>query len=256
MSYILFKVNMFKEYKLRLTMQNIITLESTFKKNFYEIMADFISGSVNLEALLQILKQSIMNDEITCDNDMYTLYDEYLEEGNTRQDLFMLVFEIIKHAGFFEDNVAEKNDDINDDSTYPTKEENPTSTSMDGCFFSLRDKALECEMDEDKFWNSTYGEVVRYIMAYNNKLKSDIKMQLRSAHLTADLVGISVARLLDSNVKFPSITEMYPELFAEEAKELEAVKEKERQNMLIENFANLAKICVVKDKDDNNEKGE
>jgi hypothetical protein len=99
-------------------------------------------------------------------------------------------------------------------------------------------------MDEDKFWNSTYGEVVRYIIAYNNKLKSDIKMSLRAAHLTADLVGVSVARLLDSDIKFPGITEMYPELFVEEAKELERLKEIERQNMLRENFANLAKICV------------
>ena len=122
------------------------------------------------------------------------------------------------------------------------KEDNPQS--MDGCFFGLRDKAIECEMDEDKFWNSTYGEVIRYIIAYNNKLKSDIKMSLRAAHLTADLVGVSVARLLDSDIKFPGITEMYPELFVEEAKELERLKEIERQNMLRENFANLAKICV------------
>jgi hypothetical protein len=248
---------MFKEYKLRLTMQNIITLESIFKKNFYEIMADFISGSVNLEALLQILKQSIMGDHITCDNDIYTLYDEYLEEGNTRQDLFMLVFEIIKHAGFFEDKEAEENNEIDDnDSTYPKKEENPTSTSMDGCFFSLRDKALECEMDEDKFWNSTYGEVVRYIMAYNNKLKADIKMSLRSAHLTADLVGVSVARLLDSDITFPGITEIYPELFEEEIKELEIRKKEEELIKIKESLANFAKYCVVKDKDDNNEKGE
>lgn len=254
MSYILFKVNMFKEYKLRLTMQNIVTLESTLNKDFYAIMADFISGSVHLEVLLQILKQSMMvYGYVTCDNDIYNLYDEYLEEGYTRQDLFMLIFDVLKHAGFFEDDKSNEKDDINDKSTHPLKEDNPQS--MDGCFFGLRDKAIECEMDEDKFWNSTYGEVIRYIIAYNNKLKSDIKMSLRAAHLTADLVGVSVARLLDSDIKFPGITEMYPELFAEEAKELERLKEIERQNMLRENFANLAKICVPSS-EIKNEKGE
>lgn len=255
MSYMLFKVNMYKEYKLRLTMQNIITLEATFNKNFYTIMADFISGSVHLEVLLQILKESMMAyGYITCDNDVYNLYDEYLEEGHTRQDLFMLVFEILKHAGFFEDNVAEENNDIDDESTYPMKEEeNPTS--KDKCFFDLRDKALECGMDEDKYWNSTYGEVVRRIIAYSNKLKSDIKLSLRSAHLTADLVGVSVARLLDSEIKFPDITEMYPGLFEEEIKELEILKEKQELEKLKENFANLAKVCAPK-KDNNNKKGD
>lgn len=254
MSYILFKVNMFKEYKLRLTMQNIITLEATFNKDFYAIMADFISGSVNLETLLQILKQSMMAyGYIACDNDIYNLYDEYLDEGRTRQDLFMLVFEILKHAGFFEDNVAEENIDIDDESTYPMKEEeNPNS--KDKCFFSLRDKAIECGMDEDKFWSSTYGEVIRYIIAYTNKLKTDIKMSLRSAHLTADLVGASVARLFDSEIKFPDITEMYPSLFEEEIQELEKQKEIERLNTLKENFANFAKAFSEKAREEENRK--
>ena len=80
MSYMLFKINEFKEYKLRLTMQNIITLEATFNKNFYASMADFISGSVNLEVLLQILKESMMAyGYVTCDNDVYKIYDEYVE---------------------------------------------------------------------------------------------------------------------------------------------------------------------------------
>lgn len=255
MSYMLFKLNMYKEYKLRLTMQNIITLEATFNKNFYMIMADFISGSVHLEVLLQILKESMMAyGYITCDNDIYNLYDEYLEEGHSRQDLFMLVFEILKHAGFFEDNVAEENNDIDDESTYPMKEEeNPLS--KDKCFFDLRDKALECGMDEDKYWNSTYGEVVRHAIAYNKKLKADIKLSLRSAHLTADLVGASVARLLDSEIKFPDITEMYPGLFEEEIKELEILKEKQELEKLKENFANLAKVCAPK-KDNNIKKGD
>jgi hypothetical protein len=93
-------------------------------------------------------------------------------------------------------------------------------------------------------------------MAYNNKRKADIKMSLRSAHLTADLVGVSVARLLDSDITFPGITEIYPELFEEEIKELEIRKKEEELIKIKESLANFAKYCVVKDKDDNNEKGE
>lgn len=242
MSYILLKLNMFKEYKLRLTMQGVITLESTINKDIYSIIMEFISGTAQLDVLLQILKQSMMAyGYVACDNDVYTIYDEYLEEGYTRQDLYLLIFNILEHAGFFEKN-KEQNESSNE-GTYPKNEgDNPTST--DRCFFDLRDKAVECEMDEDKFWNSTYGEVIRYIIAYNNKVRNDIKMQLRAAYLTADLVGVSVARLLDSNITFPDITEMYPELYAEEIVELEKIKEVQRLNKLKENFANLTKICV------------
>lgn len=254
MSYILLKLNMFKEYKLRLTMQGVITLESTTNKDIYSIIMEFISGTVQLDVLLQILKQSMMTyDYVACDNDVYTIYDEYLEEGYSRQDLYLLIFNILEHAGFFEQNEDKEQDESSNEGTYP-KNEGDNPTSADRCFFDLRDKAVECEMDEEKFWSSTYGEVIRYIMAYNNKVKNDIKMQLRAAHLTADLVGISVARLLDSEIKFPDITEMYPELYAEEIIELEKIKEIERLNKLKENFANLTKICVPSS--ENNKKGE
>ncbi len=253
MSYIVFKVNMFKEYKLRLTMQSIITLEATFNKDIYSIIMEFVSGSAQLETLLQVLKQAMMAyGYVSCDNDVYTIYDEYLEEGYTRQDLYMLLIKVLEHAGFFDiDNTEENN--TNNENACPMKDNSPSS--MDRHFFILRDKVVECGMDEDKYWNSTFGEVARYIQAYNNKLRTDIKMSLRASHLTADLVATSVARLLDSDVKLPDITEMYPDLFEDEIKELEAIKEKERLNKLKENFANLTKVCVAKD-NNNTKKGD
>lgn len=254
MSYILLKLNMFKEYKLRLTMQGVVTLESTINKDIYSIIMEFISGTVQLDVLLQILKQSMVTyGYVACDNDVYTFFDEYLEEGYSRQDLYLLIFKILEHAGFFEDNDNKEQDESSNEGTYP-KNEGDNPTSADRCFFDLRDKAVECEMDEDKFWNSTYGEVVRYIIAYNNKVKNDIKMQLRAAHLTADLVGISVARLLDSNVQFPDITEMYPELYAEEIIELERIKQEQELERIKVNLMNLTKVCVPANND--NKKGE
>lgn len=253
MSYIIFKVNMFKEYKLRLTMQNIITLEDTFNKDIYTILSEISTGNVTLDTLLQILKQSLMSYEyVSCDNDVYNIYDEYLEEGKSIVDLYNIIVKIFEHAGFFSEDSEECN--INENSTYPKEGDNPIP--KDKCFLYFRDKAIECEMEEDKYWNSTYGEVLRYIIAYNNKIKSDIKMSLRSSHLTADLVGFSVARLLDKEAKLPSITELYPELFEEEIKELEKIKERDELNKLKENFANLAKVCVGKNDKKNIKKGE
>ena len=253
MSYIVFKVNMCKEYKLRLTMQNIITLEDTFNKDIYTVISELATGTVPLDTLLQILKQSMMSyGYVLCDNDIYKVYDEYLEEGHNIIDLYNIIVKIFEHAGFF-NNGSEEYEEKNNN-TYPKEGENPIPT--DKCFLYLRDKAIECEMEEDKYWASTYGEVLRYIIAYNNKVMNDVKMSLRSAHLTADLVGYSVARLLDKEAKLPDITDLYPDLFKEERKELEKIREKERLNKLKENFANLTKICVVKDDENNIKKGE
>lgn len=252
MSYIIFKVNMFKEYKLRLTMQNIITLEDTFNKDISTILVEISTGSVPLDMLLQILKQSMMSyGYVTCDNDIYNIYDEYLEEGNSIVDLYSIIVKIFKHAGFFD---SEEYEDKENNNTYP-KEEGDNPIPMDKCFLYLRDRAIECEMEEDKYWSSTYGEVFRYIVAYNKKITQNVKMDLRSSHLTADLVGYSVARLLDKEAKLPDITELYPELFEEEIKELEKIKEREMLNKIKENLANLATVCVCKE-DMNIKKGE
>ena len=59
-------------------------------------------------------------------------------------------------------------------------------------------------------------EVERYLQGAVWRLKQ----QAQFDYSLAELFGISVARVLDSSVKYPEIHEIYPALFEEEAKEI------------------------------------
>lgn len=255
MSYKLLKVNPYSEYKLRLTMQGVITLEDTFKKGIYEIIGDLASGKTTFDFLLQILKQALMPyDYVKCDNDVYTIYDDLIDEGYTMADMYNLILLIFTHAGFFNNNGSEENEKENKtkNNTYPEEEgENPDP--KDKCFiYSIRDRAMECGMPEKEFWNSTFGEVVRYIKAYNDNYINEKKNELKLAHFNADLICYSVARLLSKEAEFPDVLDMYPKLFEEELQQREVLRKIQQEEAVKENIIKLWKQCVPKEKKEEN----
>lgn len=69
----------------------------------------------------------------------------------------------------------------------------------------------------------TLAEIERYCEGATWRLKQ----QAQFDYSLADLIGVSVGRLLDSGVKYPSIYEVYPHLF-EEPKQ--AIPEEEIQS--------------------------
>lgn len=68
----------------------------------------------------------------------------------------------------------------------------------------------------DEYWELTFGEINMYIDAYNQKKEEELKQQLTVAHAQADLIGASVARLMDKNAKYPSLFDAFPGIFAKE----------------------------------------
>lgn len=54
-----------------------------------------------------------------------------------------------------------------------------------------------------------------------------MKQQAQFDYSLANLIGVSVARIMSNNVTFPQIEEVYPDLFEEEIKEQRRQKEEE-----------------------------
>lgn len=69
----------------------------------------------------------------------------------------------------------------------------------------------------------TIAEVSRYIEAYNRRKRREEKDKAINNYILADLIGASVGRLFKGN--YPSIEEVYPSLFEDEAKRIEEQKE-------------------------------
>ena len=249
MSYILLKLNSSEEYKLRLNMQSVITLESAFNKGIFDIINEVASGTADLELVCQIVKESLRPyGYAESDNDAYTIIDRFTRSGYSIYDFFSISIEIFRHAGFFDNGSEEgNNNENNENNTYPEEGVNPDPT--DKCFiYSIRDRSVECGMDENKFWNSTIGEVRRYIQAYSFRYKETFKQSLSIAHLAVDLMYVSISRILDpEKVKYPELYELSPELFTEELKQLEEIKKKQRQEEIKINLINVMKMCVPKE---------
>ena len=74
----------------------------------------------------------------------------------------------------------------------------------------------------------TVAEVMRYTEGAVWRLKSRAQLD----YVLADLIGVSVARIMSNDVKYPSIEEVYPTLFEP--------NEKEKQDEMIQQKKNEA----------------
>lgn len=73
--------------------------------------------------------------------------------------------------------------------------------------------AIECGISHWDFWELSFGEISLLISVHNKKEKQRIQEQATFNYSLANLIYISVARLMDKNAKYPPIEEAYPNLF-------------------------------------------
>lgn len=77
----------------------------------------------------------------------------------------------------------------------------------------------------------TPGEVERYTNGALWRLKSKAQFD----YMLADLIGVSSARMMSNEVKFPTLEEAYPGLFE---KKPEEIKEIEKEQLRIQQSTN------------------
>lgn len=87
----------------------------------------------------------------------------------------------------------------------------------------LLQPALNVGLAESDFWDMTKAEVERYMEGAVWRLR----MQAQFDYKLADLIGVSVARLLDKDVNMPGIKEAYAAIFDEESEEEKQAKQQE-----------------------------
>lgn len=101
-----------KDYKLRLTTRDIISLEKQLGCN---PLAIFGNGDTlpSVTTMVQILHASLQNMQhgITM-NDAYSIFDDYIADGNTMTDFLPVIVDIYKASGLIKnerESKAEKN---------------------------------------------------------------------------------------------------------------------------------------------------
>jgi hypothetical protein len=84
----------------------------------------------------------------------------------------------------------------------------------------LLQPAINVGLLEHDFWDMTKAEVERYLEGAVWRMKQKAQFD----YSLAELIGVSVARIMDSGCKFPELYEVYPHLFESEIKEQEEIQ--------------------------------
>lgn len=103
--------------------------------------------------------------------------------------------------------------------------------------YQMLQPAINFGLSEFEFWDMTKAEIERYLEGALWRLQTKAQFD----YSLADLIGASVARLLDSGSEYPTLQQVYPYLFEEEKpdeKELEA--EQTATTNSINNFLTFA----------------
>ena len=225
-------------YNLRLTLIDVVQLERLLGESPLDILqkaAIYNAYGVSLEDLVYILYVSLQGGETkyTID-DAYDIFDDYVDNVgdigsflNTLVKLFTDMGFISGDDDYYEEVVKEEAN--NESNSEDVIEEEIT---LETRFKRLLIKCLEAGITEEFFWNSTYGEMLRFMKAYSNRLLRERQDRAFFDYQLSNLIGISVSRLFSSNGKFPEIHEAYPSIFEppsqEELMNLEAMKMKAR----------------------------
>lgn len=96
----------------------------------------------------------------------------------------------------------------------------------------LLQPAINLGLEEERFWEMTIAEIQRYTDGATWRLKTKAQFD----YILANLIGVSVARVVSSEAEFPSIEKVYPVLFEEEA--LEAKRKQAEEDTVLTNSKN------------------
>lgn len=107
MRYTEFKVGD-KEYKLRLSTNEIVNIEKKIGSNVLKIFMDK-DNIPTMEQLMLVLHGALQkfHHNITL-KDVYDIYDEYVDNGGTFEGLIEIILDVFEVAGFFKEEDLKK----------------------------------------------------------------------------------------------------------------------------------------------------
>lgn len=238
MLYTQLKIDDYHIYKLRLSLLDMVQLERLLGESPLDTLQNAIQmngRNVSLEKLIYILYASLQTDGQNYSlDDAYDIYDDYMVNvGDVTSFLYVLMC-LFTDMGFlgddkdYYDEIVDEEDDYNEDDEDVVVED----ITLEKRFKRLLIKCLEADITEEFFWNSTYGEMLRYMKAYSNRIQRERQDRAFFDYQLSNLIGISVSRLFSSDGSFPDIHDAYPGIFTppsqEEKMNQEAMKMKAR----------------------------
>ena len=108
---------------------------------------------------------------------------------------------------------------------------------METIILSLLDQSILLGLDEQQFWDMTVAEVVRWSKGVAYRKTQQSKEIASITHLLPRIISLSIGKMFDNKIEYPTIDQVFPELFESDPEE-ERRKQIERSSAQIIQFAN------------------
>lgn len=167
-----------REYYLKLTNRNAVKLEKALRTDSY--------SEVDRLAVCYYYLAATQNDGISCKDDIYLLFDRFISEGGSYEQLREHLIEALVISGVLtkEAPKAAKTDNSNND------------TVIADIIKELYDKALEVGVLPAEFWEMSLQETRDTVFARIRKSNNDIYSQ-------SALNRMAILSSFSKEIKFP-----------------------------------------------------
>lgn len=200
-----------KIYYPKLTIRSCLAINTLFGDVTQPLLT---ATSVESQILLLFLslEQYHLNDDELCDI------------ADSIEDLNSLILEIYQESGIINQiqpqlTTERENEPVNDSSN--------DNVTFESHVMDLLAHCMSIGMKEDEFYNLTLNQVTRHVEAYSKRQENQLQEKAYFDYQLANLIGVSVSRLLDKDAKYPSFEKIYP--FAKGSHEKEVDKEWEME---------------------------
>lgn len=184
-----------KVYYPKLDIRACLTIGRLFGGDVTRPLMSYMSLDTQVLLLSLSLKQYNLTDD-----ELYDLMDSI-------EDLYSLILELYQEAGII---TKEEQQNLSDADSEPHSGQSIEVITFESHMMDLLEQCMSIGMREEDFYNSTLTQVTRYVEAHNKQQENQMQEKAYFDYQLANLIGMSVARLLSKNAKYPEFEKAYP----------------------------------------------
>ena len=210
-----------KVYYPKLSIRACLTLD----KLYGDVTAPLLSY-MSLETQVLIISLSLQHCHLT-EDELYEIMDSV-------EDVNSLILELYSESGLI--TLGEQENPVQSGYDTNTGELNEPIT-FESQINELLVQCMSIGMTEEEFYGSTIKQVTRYIEAYQKQQENQLQEKAFFDYQLANLIGMSVARLLSKDAKYPTFEKAYPFINKDAKTEVDEEWEMEVQHNRLREWA-------------------
>lgn len=185
-------------YTPKLSIESCIILEKLYGSITAPIEKTVPSLSEQVFLLSLCLRQYMLSED-----DIYELFDDI-------ESPYELIIDLYEEAGLIDTKQDSPAKTTGQETTSNDKIEEDIPQTFEEMCNDMLVQCLAIGLSRQEFYQSTLKEIIQCVDAYKTQQQNKLEEEAYFSWQTANLIGISVARLLSKEAKYPKLEEAYP----------------------------------------------